>query len=203
MGQCCSERSGVDGKTKGGSGGKGGQVPGTGLDQKLAVTEKSKQMENIRNTITSILKSNPQTEILALTIPMADFAAFVGDMFSVIDLIHKTAKEIFIPIRIAASPIRPTDFIVVFRTHSKVQAFTLDGWFTTNTKELAKKFVTKTFKIANRDFMNVELTGQLKDYYAKEKLNLIGGFQDKGDSIQLLFFKQDRTASTTLELFIE
>ena len=85
---------------------------------------------------------------------MVDFAAFVGDLYAIIDLIHKTTKEIFIPIRIAGSPIRPQDFMVVFRTSSKVQAFPLEGWFTTNIRELAKKFVVKTFKSSARDHLN-------------------------------------------------
>ena len=115
---------------------------------------RNRQLDLVRNTITNILKKEPQTEILVLTVPMVDFAAFVGDLYAIIDLIHKTTKEIFIPIRIAGSPIRPKDFMVVFRTSSKVQAFPLEGWFTTNIRELAKKFVVKTFKSSARDHLN-------------------------------------------------
>ena len=138
-----------------------------------------------------------------LTIPEADFAAFIADLAAIIDLIHKTTKEIFIPIRISGSPIKPKDFVIVFRTSSKVQAIPLDGWFTTNISALAKKFVIKTFKTKDREFMNEELTEQLKDWYSKEKLSLVGGFQDRNNVVQLLFIKMDRVRSPDLEIFIE
>ena len=47
------------------------------------------------------------------------------------------------------------------------------------------------------------MTEELKNWYAEEKLSLIGGFQDQKDTLQLLFFKQDRLKSTDLEIFIE
>ena len=69
----------------------------------------------------------------------------------------------------------------MFRTSQHVQSFSLDGWFTSNIAQLAKKFVVKTVKnVAGKDPTDVKMSldSDLKTWYTKEKLNLIGGFQD-------------------------
>ena len=109
-------------------------------------------MDPVLNTITSILKKDPKCEILVLTIPMADFAAFVGDLKAILTLIQKATSDVFIPICISHSPIKPDkDFIVAFRSSQHVQSFSLDGWFTPNIDALSKKFVIKTKSIRGRD----------------------------------------------------
>ena len=144
------------------------------------------------NTISNILKKDPKCEILVLTVPMKDFAAFVGDLKAILTLIQKSTSDIFIPICISHSPIKPDkDFIVAFRSSQHVQSFSLDGWFTTNIDALSKKFIVKTKVIRDKDHGDVkmDLDAELKAYYTKEKLNLIGGFQDSNQTLQLLFFK--------------
>ena len=95
-------------------------------------------------------------------------------------MIHNQTKEVFIPICLSHSPIKPgKDFIIVFRTSQHVQSFSLDGWFTSNIEQLAKKFVVKTVKsIAGKEHSDVRLNldADLKNWYTNEKLNLIGGF---------------------------
>lgn len=80
---------------------------------------------------------------------MKDFADFMKDLQTIMILIQKEAQSVFLPICLSHSPINPTkDFIVVFRDHKHVQSFSLDGWFTENIPQLAKKFSFKTVKLA-------------------------------------------------------
>ena len=110
---------------------------------------------------------------------MANFQDFMKDITALLTLINTETRQVFIPICLAHSPINPTkDFIVVFRTHENVQSLSLDGWFTTNIAQLSKKFVSKTIKIAGKKHNDVrlQLDSDLKEWYLKENLNLIGGF---------------------------
>ena len=97
-------------------------------------------------------------------------------------LIKTQTNQIFIPICISNSPINPkTDFNVIFRQHDKIQSLSLDGWFVADVKKLAPKFVHKTFKLGagqKESDMRLELDNALKQWHAKEQLNLIGGYQD-------------------------
>ena len=66
-------------------------------------------------------------------------------MQAILMAIKQQTDQLMIPICLSHSPINPAkDFIVVFRTHENVQSLSLDGWFTTNIVQLAKKFICKT-----------------------------------------------------------
>ena len=120
-------------------------------------------------------------EILVLTIAMANFSDFMKDLQALLILINKETKSIMIPICLSHSPINPDkDFIVVFRTHENAQSLSLDGWFTTNIVQLSQKFVSKTIKVEGKKHQDIkmQLDRDLKQWYLKENLNLIGGFQD-------------------------
>ena len=43
----------------------------------------------------------------------------------------------------------------------------------------------------NLNNFSIKLTQQLRDFYTKEGLSLLGGFVDKANKLQLLFFKLD------------
>jgi len=113
---------------------------------------------------------------------------------------------VFVPISLTQSPIEAEKFIIVLRTSENVQAFPLEGWFTTNIVQLAKKFVTKTVKL-DASFtpgsFHIKITKMLREYNSSENLNLVGGFQDNKNQLQLLFYKTDRPETTPIEIFTE
>ena len=94
------------------------------------------------------------------------------------------------------------------RTSENVTSFPLEGWFTQNITELAKKFVTKAIPIDPKmkpDVFKNNLITQLKKFHSDENLNIIGGFQDDKQKLRLLFYKMNkRTAPPNLfaELFV-
>ena len=138
---------------------------------------------------------------------MASFANFVGDLQVLLTLIQSQTGKVFIPIALSHSPVKPdSEFIIVLRTSENVQAFPLEGWFTTNIPQLVKKFVVKTIKL-DANFTpgsyNIKLTQQLRQFYASENLNIIGGFQDDKKQLQLLFYKMDRKSAEPFEVFTE
>ena len=121
-------------------------------------------------------------------------------------MIKTQTGKVFVPVSLSRSPVKPKDhFIIVLRTTANIQAFSLDGWFTDNIQLLAKKFVTKTIKLdaSYEGTHHIKLAQQFKELYASENLNLIGGFQDAQNNLNLLFFKLDRKPTVPLELFIE
>ena len=62
------------------------------------------------------------------------------------------------------------------------------------TPQLAKKFVTKQIPLdakINASSFSIKLTQQLREFYSKEGLSLIGGFSDSNNKLNLLFFKLD------------
>lgn len=64
---------------------------------------------------------------------MASFAAFIGDLQALLSLIQSQTGKVFVPIALSHSPVKPdSEFIIVLRTSENVQAFPLEGWFTTN-----------------------------------------------------------------------
>ena len=137
--------------------------------------------------MTQVLNDTANHEILVLNIPMDSFGAFIGDLQALLTLIQTKTGNVFIPIAVSHSPVKPTEeFIIVLRTHDNVQAFPLDGWFTTNIPQLCKKFVTKTIKL-DASFTpgsyHATLTKMLRQFNSSENLNLIGGFQDNKKQI--------------------
>lgn len=146
-------------------------------------------------------------EILVLNVPMASFSAFVADLQALLTLIKQSTGKIFVPICLSHSPVAPqSQFIIVLRTSENIQSFSLTGWFTPDIPKLSKKFVTKAEKIdagASAMALKVKLTKQLVDYYKKEGLCLIGGFQDSKNQLQLLFYKLDNKPTSGGEIFAE
>lgn len=65
--------------------------------------------------------------------------------------------------------------------------------------------MSKTIKVEGKKHQDVkmQLDRDLKQWYLKENLNLIGGFQDNQQQLQLFFFKQDVKQSVEIEIFIE
>jgi len=135
---------------------------------------------------------------------MTSFEDFVRDLDALLTLINKQTGKVFLPIAVSHSPVKPAEqFIVVLRTSENVQGLPLQGWFTDVIPQLAKKFVTKKIKLdakLNVGTFAIKLTQQLRLFYQQEGLNVIGGFQDSANQLNLLFFKLDRLPTTTLPI---
>ena len=81
-------------------------------------------------------------------------------------------------------------------------SFKKEGWYTENIPQLSKKFVTKQIPIdakllnsnAPADSFSIKLTQQLREFYSRDGLSLIGGFADSANKLNLLFIKLDGAA---------
>ena len=86
MGTCCASRTDMTGKEKAVSAGKT-KGPNPSLDTKGG-SVKFNPMDDVRNTVTQVLKDTANHEILVLNVPMDSFAAFVDDLQALLTLIQ-------------------------------------------------------------------------------------------------------------------
>ena len=186
MGSICSSSSAVDfdGTSKI-PGGPGSYSDAKDMLRRADEKEMSKiaSMKSVHDSILEILEGDSPNDVLALTIPTRHFGDFIDNLEAMITLIHGITESVYIPICISHSPVNPShDFLVVFRKSENVKCFPLDGWFTTNIPQLAKKFFVKTvgdLDETNPEEVQSQLDSDLKTWYTDERLNLIGGFQDE------------------------
>ena len=173
----------------------------------LSVLASSRVSRIIQASNLSIFISDAGSKLIVLTMPMANFENFVKELQSLLSLIHTTTSQIFIPTAISHSPINPkSDIIVCLRQSDTVTQFSLDGWFTTDLTKLSKKFVIKKLKLEktlNAEHMKVKITQNLSQMYDTESLNLIGGFHDAQDNLNMLMFKEDSKQLEKIEIFTE
>ena len=139
-----------------------------------------------------------------LTLPQSSFPDFMKNFASLLQLIQDQTQQVFIPIALSHSPVNPKeDMVIVLRTSDNVQCFSLDGWFTKNISQLAKKFVIKTIALG-KDIdpvhAKVKINQTLHELYDTESLNLIGGFQDSKGNLQMLMFKEDTKQLEAIEI---
>lgn len=79
------EKTGKDGKKE--AAGKTGKSSGT-AGSSGAAGVKFNPMDEVRNTVTQVLKDTANHEILVLNIPMAGFESFIGDLQALLTLIQ-------------------------------------------------------------------------------------------------------------------
>jgi hypothetical protein len=201
MGTCCSSRTDVDGKDKNAKSAKSSSTASkttTGKDTAV----KFSPLDEVRNSLNQAIRSGPNNDTLVVTMAQSSFADFMKDIKSTLTLIQNQTKKVFLPISLSHSPVNPSeDIVVVFRASESVQCFSLENWFTEDITKLSTKFVTKSLPV-DKDIgsrAKIMIQTELKSFYTKENLGLIGGFQDSKGTLQLLFFKENTTAQVVDE----
>lgn len=70
------------------------------------------------------------------------------DLTSILELIRTLTSQVFIPIAVTHSPIKPqTDVIVVLRSSQRIDNVILENWFNDNISILVTRLVQKTYKM--------------------------------------------------------
>ena len=123
MGTCCASRTDMAGKTKTGSKTGNQATPGGGVaggKSGKAAAVVFNPMDEIRDTVMQLLQDTANHEILVVNLPKSSFEAFVRDMRALLTLINQHTQKFFVPISLTHSPIDPSKFIIVLRTHENV-----------------------------------------------------------------------------------